>query len=353
MIERCAAALVQIIAAELLRPGPERGPLTAPLAGLRQHLAEVQTIWPHLRRAVGWTGSVLVARSPEAVAAKGLHSRVTMWPAVLEAAEICAAGRTWPLLPPPPAWLDLAAGQAAVLSRTFTAAHRAINHAPQAGDAESIGCFPDIPLDAALFLANAHLALRVLLAQKRPGPYRFLDVGCGGGVKVALAGEVFRQVAGLEYDAGYVQIARRTLDLMQVRRGEIIEANALTFDDYGDYDVIYFFQPMRTQDGLHALEDRIASQARPGTILIAPYPLFPPRAARLDCAAIAGAVYVRGLSPGVEQALAAETARMGPHLVNLTDRPAHKLGWLWPLARACEMNGIRPRYRGAGFNALL
>ncbi|MFN3971503.1 MAG: class I SAM-dependent methyltransferase [Gemmobacter sp.] len=336
-IERRAAPIADAIATQLLRPTSERSPVADLLADLRDLMAPAQGHLPHLRHTD----------------ATALAGRLRAWPRVQQAAELCAAGQVWPLMPPPPDPLDPLSVQGLMLSSAFTTLHFAVSSRPQTDHAEGMGLFPDLPLDAARFLANAHLALRVLLAQKRQGPFRFIDVGCGGGLKVVLASEVFQTADGLEYDAGYAEIGRRTIATMRSRRCTVTEGDGLTFDGYGGYDVIYFYQPMRVEFGLHDLEERIVEQARPGTILIAPYLIFSERAQSLGCAGIAGSVYVKGLDPDQATVLATEAARMGPHIVNPTGRLTRRLGWLAPLAQACEMNGIRPGYRGGGLSALL
>jgi SAM-dependent methyltransferase len=276
--------------------------------------------------------------------------RLRAWPRVAEAAAICAAGHDWPLMPPARA-LDLLTVQAGLIEGALTRAHRAVNPAAQSPEAAALGAFADIAYPAGRFVALAHLALRVLLAQRAPPPYRFLDVGAGGGMKVALAADLFREADGVEVDPAYAAAARATLAAMGATRCRIEQADGAAFDGYAAYDVLYFYQPMRDPGGLTELEAAIAAGARPGAVLIAPYEAFAARAAPLGLAALTGFVFVKGLAEDGVAPLLSAVARIGPHPVDPSRGPAAALGWLGPLWLACEMNGIRPGYLGGGLAA--
>lgn len=100
---------------------------------------------------------------------------------------------------------------------------------------------------------------------------RFLDVGCGIGEKPFLAYALarFEQCDGLEINA-------RSLAVMDFLFASIatempypvraIEADALTFDRYGDYDVVYMYRPLRDTPRMGELVRQIAAQLRPGAI---------------------------------------------------------------------------------------
>ena len=147
-------------------------------------------------------------QAPRARYLNDLDARARKLAQVTDRLAAMLSRKPQPLYRPDPPRGDLVAEQLAASDRVFTALHRVVNPAAQDAGSADFGCHPDIPLLPSVFLAHAHAALRVALAQNRPAPLRFLDVGCGGGVKVMLAAEIFGQADGLEYDPGYVAAAR-------------------------------------------------------------------------------------------------------------------------------------------------
>ncbi len=123
-----------------------------------------------------------------------------------------------------------------------------------------------IAYDPEIFLARLH-AYGALDVRGR-----FLDVGCGMGEKVFLAFALgrFSQCDGLEYDAKMAAVADflfnriATPDRYPVC---IIQGDALEFDRYGDYDVVYMYRPFREREPMSRLVRRIAAQLKPGAIM--------------------------------------------------------------------------------------
>lgn len=341
--ERKAAATAREMAALLWRPVAEREGLPGLLAEFEVQRDTVGQAIAQLRRMVGRVAQAEADAGETAAGfTRAARVRHVVWGRVAQAVGDCAAGHEWPLLPDPRPRFDLGAVQESVVNKVFTDAHAAVNPASQDNAATELGCFPDIALDADHFVWNAHLACRMLLALKRPRPWSFLDVGCGGGMKVALAAEMFDRADGLDYDPGYVAAALRSFAAMKAGRCHAFQADGLSFEGYGDYDVVYFFQPMRAEDGLHALERRIVEQTPPGGLLIAPYPGFLWRGAALGCRQVMGNVYVKDMDEGALEVWKAETRRMGPHLQLHGKGVPRGAGWLRPLWLACLANGIRP-----------
>lgn len=238
--------------------------------------------------------------------------------------------------PPQPSLQD---EQLAVSDRVFKTLHLMVNPAQQDAAAAAYGCHLDIPLAPSLFLANAHAALRLGMAQGRRA-MRFIDVGCGGGVKVMLAAELFGQADGLEYDPGYVAAAQAAFRQMSVPRARVFQADALHFDGYRDYDVIFFYQPMQSAADLVQLERRIVTMAPPGTILIAPYVQFAARAAGLGCGHVGGAVYLSATDQHQTDALRARAETTGISLIR-PDAPIDpREGCLIPLIEAAGRIGF-------------
>jgi SAM-dependent methyltransferase len=344
--ERRAAKLAAFVSAELSRPSSRRAPMTEALTSLRDHHRLIDDLMQRLRAELGVSRDQILRRARQSGTDERyfrmMQGRLSLFAKVLDAVDCIDAGHEWPLVPLPRARFDLGAAEETILARVFTRAHSAINPVAQAAKAADLGCFPDIPLNAGRFLVNAHLAYRVLLARKQERPFRFLDVGCGGGVKVVLAADLFDRTEGLDYDPGYVETALRTLAAMRAVRSAIMQADGLIFGGYGDFDVVYFYQPMVDFDGLHRLEQQIVTGAAPGTVLIAPYDGFVTRAAELGCAHLADSVYIVGLDETGVEALRSEVARIGPDIVNPDTRLPSSLAWLRDLWLACQANGVSP-----------
>jgi SAM-dependent methyltransferase len=73
----------------------------------------------------------------------------------------------------------------------------------------------------------------------------FLDVGCGKGGVLCFACEFpFGRIAGIEIEPRFVDIARRNVEVLQLRdRVEVIHADALIFEHYDEFNFFFFFNP--------------------------------------------------------------------------------------------------------------
>jgi hypothetical protein len=344
-VEGRAAALVRSISEDLMRPTSARQAVGDLMAGLAETRYELGRLMMQMRQVVGphspherrpHRGGLTTAQY-----LRDLKVRLRLCDQAMAGAAVCVAGHDWPLLPDPPSVLDLAAPQARVIADVLTRATNALTPQPQTAAAVDLGCFPDIPLSAARFVRYVHLAHRLLLARKQAGPVRFIDIGCGGGLKVMLAAEVFDLAEGLDYDAGYVASAVRAFAATGATRCRVFQADGLTFAEYGNYQVLYLYEPMYEPE-LLMLERIVADAAQPGSIVISPSHRFELRAEALGLTRIAGAVYVRGISADEAEALVAETRRMGPHIADPDLRLPPEAGWVAPLWRASLANGIDP-----------
>lgn len=278
---------------------------------------------------------------------RGLQSAALYWNSRFAPVERAVEAQLDPVRTPlyAPDPLPAAPGMA-ILSAQIDLLDRALlqldflaNPTEQSDVAESLGAFSDIRLTPSYFAEHVHAAHRLWLAQRKRREARFLDVGCGGGVKVMMAASYFDRPDGLEVDPGYAAAARRMMETLELERAEVIEADALSFDGFDAYDVLYFYQPMRFAEELHQLEARIADQARPGAILIAPYSSFHDRAPGLDCAHVAGRIYLAKSTTEEAIHLREEAEAIGHAVV----RKPNAVPWarIWkPILNASAANGV-------------
>jgi len=101
----------------------------------------------------------------------------------------------------------------------------------------------------------------------------FLDVGCGTGEKPFLAYALggFDAADGLEYDPKTVAVAEYLLHGAATKQPYPIRVfcqDALEFDRYGDYDVVYMWRPLRSAALMRQLIARIAAQIKVGAIVM-------------------------------------------------------------------------------------
>jgi protein-L-isoaspartate O-methyltransferase len=232
-----------------------------------------------------------------------------------------------------------------LLTQLYTALHRLANPNRQDSTALDHGCFPDIPMPIQSFELLMSAAYRISHVLRPRRALRFLDIGCGGGTKVLAATRFFEQTDGLEYDQTYADSARRTIQIIGKPNSSIFHADALTFDSYSDYDVIYCYRPLRTDALLETLERRIIRQARPGTILIAPYTVLQsPRDNKIfcrpgiDCAKVEGPLFVTGIEQAdADQVRLDAEATSTEILVRSTDRDLDTGYWA-PILDAASFN---------------
>ena len=105
---------------------------------------------------------------------------------------------------------------------------------------------------------------------------KFIDIGCGIGTKVMLAGNhhlIGHQSFGLEINSTYVRFARRLAGAG--RRGIIFQGNCFKFKHYSDYDIIYWYAPFFTgpsgecEQLNRQVDETIIRGAKPGAVLMA------------------------------------------------------------------------------------
>ena len=275
-----------------------------------------------------------------AVLARFNNTRLEMnrWPLVRALVFLQARPRRLPLYPDEDRLPRTTYMQQCLSDEVFGWLHAVLNPAAQSASAVEHACFPDIGLPNSDFHMHLHAAYRVLLAQRKGRQARFLDVGCGGGLKVLSAMRYFDQCAGFDFDPAYVAAGQALMRAAQGSETQIRCADALTFEGYGAFDVIYFYRPIEDAGMLAEMEQKIVTEARPGTVLIAPYLAFPARREGLACGHVAGALYVAGLEDKAAQTLRRKAERMGEYVMR---EESEGLVSIWePLLAASRSNGF-------------
>lgn len=165
-------------------------------------------------------------------------------------------------------------------------------HSPATKETGSIrsgredGAFDFIPMRPTSiinYLETAISALELKDRDIRKDPIRFLDVGCGAGNVMLLATSLFltnskfghcHEVDGIEYDKYYAELCKQLIGTLEhldntcPTRTHVFVQDALSFEDYGKYDIIYYWCPIQAEEKQKALEKLIEKQMKPGAILI-------------------------------------------------------------------------------------
>ncbi|CAE7860188.1 unnamed protein product [Symbiodinium microadriaticum] len=90
---------------------------------------------------------------------------------------------------------------------------------------------------------------------------KFLEVGCGPGLKLVLAKFFFNEPHGIDIDTQLLTHARYDLGVNASFQ------DALTFHRYADYDLIYYYRPFADDEKQEILERKIISEMKAGAIL--------------------------------------------------------------------------------------
>lgn len=130
------------------------------------------------------------------------------------------------------------------------------SYMPQAEHAD--GVYNAIPFSISNFLSIIVDAYQLLGKDKK-----FLDIGAGSGMKTRVASVLF-DAYGIDINEEHVAFAQRF-------GSNVIHQDALTFENYGDFDLIYFYSPFKDDDLQKQLEDRIHNQMKTETLVV---PIF-------------------------------------------------------------------------------
>lgn len=333
--ERQVADVANRVAEVLRRPTHARD--IRAMAGLRQELQAMK--W----RLVQGT-QALRAAGPQDIAAQQSIATANSWLSRFAAIEFCVTeqfqGKSWSLYEGLPPAEELSSRQLEIMDRFVESLNGLVGEDRQSEETKAAGLHGNIRYSTSGFLRHVHAAYRVLLAQAEEGPSTFLDVGCGAGQKMLLARSFFDQTDGVELDENYAAAALE-FHRRLATRSRVFKEDALEFNGYGEYRVVYLFKPLVKHEALVRIEERIVSGVRPGTILIAPYSGFAERAQSYGVTPVEGAVFLAGMDPIEAEALRNEAMKVGTFVAH--GRPAIMVDAVWQqLVMASWMRGFNP-----------
>ena len=98
---------------------------------------------------------------------------------------------------------------------------------------------------------------------------KLLDVGAGKGVVLKEAAKFpFTKIAGIELQDELVQIANNNFRILKLEnRVQCIQANALEYDGYHNYNVFFFFNPF-SEEILQRVTDKIFRSRNEGENIV-------------------------------------------------------------------------------------
>lgn len=142
------------------------------------------------------------------------------------------------------------------------------------------GGYKCIHLPLHRFLQNISFVIKKMKwAPYQLNNIKFLDVGCGVGQKPYMAKHIGFKAFGLELRIPLISAGKKAIKslgaLPQVYSGTenkltsmFIQGNALTFDRYNEFDLIYYYCPLSDYTLQQQLEQRIAETAKQGAIVV-------------------------------------------------------------------------------------
>ncbi len=214
-----------------------------------------------------------------------------------------------------------------------------VKRGSQSNDAKTVGCFADIPMPIRPYEMLLRAAYRLLLIQGRADTAKFLDVGCGGGSKVLAASVYFDVCHGLEYDPEYVAAAEQLFDRTKNAACHVFQGDGRTFDGYDQYDVIYFYRPMREDKLLIEMENQIFETARPGTVVLAPYTTSLSKRIENERPQIGHCIFLAGMSQSEQDAIKYEAERTGTQRISRPQGMRYDAGFWKPIFDVATFNG--------------
>jgi len=138
-------------------------------------------------------------------------------------------------------------------------------------------CFIPSRASSALYyimFARSYLSTKASLLTRAPRYYKFLDCGCGIGNIIIIAAKVGFDATGLEYEADTFALAKDILVSEYIGDSgcpspKVIKGNILHFRHYKDYDVIYYYAPIKDRKLEKQFVKKLIADAKVGALIIA------------------------------------------------------------------------------------
>ncbi|MBC8208521.1 MAG: class I SAM-dependent methyltransferase [Desulfobulbaceae bacterium] len=127
--------------------------------------------------------------------------------------------------------------------------------------------YPFVAMDTRQVFDQIQFVSQYLLqqGQGRVGtPYSFVDIGCGIGNVLIFAEQFGFKVHGIEKDPNPCQVAVRLFG-----EDRILSEDVFSYQDYGNFDVIYYFRPLADKEQQMRFERMVEQEMKPGGVLIA------------------------------------------------------------------------------------
>lgn len=130
---------------------------------------------------------------------------------------------------------------------------------------DSAAEYPFVPMDTRQVYQQVKFVRQYLMGMKsNTPPFSFLDIGCGIGNVLLMAELMDFDVFGFEKDEFPFKIGEKLIGENRVSQEDIWQYN-----DYGTFDVVYYFRPFHMGDMQRKFELFIEDQLKNGGILIA------------------------------------------------------------------------------------
>jgi SAM-dependent methyltransferase len=191
---------------------------------------------------------------------------------------------------------------ATTLERTLARLH--LGERKYTDEEPQFGCHPFQLADFLTLLFKARRVLELIHGADGARSVKVLDVGCGIGTKVYLAGLYFES-HGIENDARVAEVARNFV--AELPQCQVFVDDALTFANYARYDAIYYYRPLRSESLEEQMEEKIYAEAREGCVVLPMYPALEPPV-EYFVPVIASQMYVKTQNAELSQRLVAEFA---------------------------------------------
>jgi len=129
--------------------------------------------------------------------------------------------------------------------------------------------FGFIPNDVEPVVSNLLKIHNYLYNKDKYKQYRFLDAGCGLGNILIIASVIGFEPHGIELDPKTIRLFKKLFKGLML--GITIEkSNMITYNKYGEFDVIYYYVPVRDGEIMMQATENIANGMKSGAIIL-PY----------------------------------------------------------------------------------